>query len=93
MIYSVAAAWLILINITAFVSYGIDKLRAIKHKWRIPETTLIGLAVLGGSIGAYAGMKVFHHKTLHARFRIGIPAIMAIQLALVLIVLLLVHKV
>ena len=92
MMYSIAAAWLILINIVAFAAYGIDKRRARKHEWRIPEATLIGLAVVGGSIGAYAGMRLFHHKTLHAKFRAGIPALMAVQFILLLLALLLIHN-
>lgn len=92
MMYSIAAAWLILINIAAFAAYGIDKRRARKHEWRIPEATLIGLAVVGGSIGAYAGMRLFHHKTLHVKFRAGIPVIMAVQFILLLLALLLIHN-
>lgn len=92
MMYSIAVAWLILINIVAFAAYGIDKRRARKHEWRIPEATLIGLAVVGGSIGAYAGMRLFHHKTLHVKFRAGIPAIMAVQFILLLLALLLIHN-
>ncbi|MGN0407630.1 MAG: DUF1294 domain-containing protein [Bacteroides sp.] len=93
MIYYIAGAWLVMINIAAFAAYGLDKRKAVKHAWRIPEATLIGLAVLGGSIGAYAGMKVFHHKTLHLKFRIGIPVIFIVQLFAVLFIWLrLIHK-
>ena len=59
--------------------YGIDKSRARRGKWRISEKTLIGIAVIGGSIGALLGMLVFHHKTKHWYFRFGIPAILLIQ--------------
>lgn len=62
--------------------YGIDKLKAKQDKWRIPEATLLLLAVVGGSIGAWIGMKVWHHKTLHKKFRYGVPAILLIQIAL-----------
>ena len=70
------------INAVAFIMYGIDKYKAKKAKWRISETTLLLLAVLGGSIGAWMGMKVWHHKTMHKKFKYGIPAILLIQIAL-----------
>ena len=56
--------------------------KAVRSKWRIPESTLIGLAVVGGSVGAWLGMKFWHHKTLHAKFRFGIPIILIAQVAL-----------
>jgi uncharacterized membrane protein YsdA (DUF1294 family) len=59
------------------------KVKAKKSKMRIRETALLGLAVLGGSIGAWLGMKVWHHKTLHKKFRFGVPAIIIIQLLLI----------
>ena len=71
-----------LVNVFAFILYGIDKLKAKKSKWRVPESTLIGIAIIGGSIGAWSGMKVWHHKTLHKSFRIGIPAILILQIVL-----------
>ena len=72
------------INVVTFIVYGIDKLRAKKGMWRIPETTLLLLAIVGGSIGAWCGVKVWHHKTLHKKFRYGIPLIMATQIVLCL---------
>ena len=72
------------INVITFIIYGIDKLKAKKGKWRTPEACLLGLAVIGGSIGAYLGMKVWHHKTMHKKFRYGIPMIMAMQIGLCL---------
>ena len=75
--------YLVAINVVTFVVYGIDKYKAVRSKWRIPENTLIGLAVIGGSIGAWMGMKFWHHKTLHAKFRFGIPIILIAQVALV----------
>ena len=72
---------LVIINVVTFFIYGIDKWKAKKSKWRIPEATLLGLAVIGGSIGAWLGMKVWRHKTLHKKFRYGVPAIIIIQLA------------
>ncbi len=71
------------LNLATFIVYGIDKRKAKKDKWRIPEFTLLLLAVLGGSLGAWAGMKAFHHKTLHKKFRYGVPAIIILQAALV----------
>jgi len=72
--------FLVSINILAFIVYGIDKWRAAHGRWRIPEPTLLGLAVIGGSIGALLGMKVWHHKTKHKKFVFGLPAILLIQL-------------
>ena len=74
---------LVIINVVTFFMYGIDKWKAKKSKWRIRETALLGLAVLGGSIGAWLGMKVWHHKTMHKKFRLGVPAIIIIQLSLI----------
>ena len=74
--------YLLAINAVAFIMYGSDKYKAKKAKWRISEATLLLLAVLGGSIGAWMGMKVWHHKTMHKKFKYGIPAILLIQIAL-----------
>jgi len=71
------------VNILAFLVYGIDKWRAKKGKWRISEATLLLLAVIGGSIGAWLGMKVWHHKTMHKKFKYGVPAILIIQIILI----------
>ena len=92
--------YLAIVNITAFVMYGIDKWRAVsnrtsqghrkskkKQKRRIPESTLLGIAIIGGSIGALAGMQIWHHKTLHKKFRYGIPFIIIIQVAIVTFIL------
>ena len=75
--------YLVIINVVSFFIYGFDKWKAKKSKMRIRETALLGLAVLGGSIGAWLGMKVWHHKTLHKKFRFGVPAIIIIQLLLI----------
>ena len=75
--------YLVTINVVTFFMYGIDKWKAKKSKMRIRETALLGLAVLGGSIGAWIGMKVWHHKTLHKKFKYGVPAIIIIQLSLI----------
>ena len=76
--------YLAIVNITTFVVYGIDKLKASKGWWRIPESTLLLLAVVGGSMGAWCGVRVWHHKTLHKKFKYGIPLILAIQIGLLL---------
>ena len=75
--------YLIGINIVTFVVYGIDKVKAKRSKWRIPETTLLGLAIIGGSIGAWFGMKAWHHKTMHKKFKYGLPLILIAQIALI----------
>ena len=76
--------YLALINAAAFLLMLVDKIKAKKNLWRIKESTLILSAVLGGSIGALAGMYTFRHKTLHRKFTIGIPAILILQIAAVL---------
>ena len=75
---------LIIINVITFFTYGIDKWKAQHDKWRTSEFTLLMLAILGGSIGAYAGIKVWHHKTLHLKFKYGVPAIFLIEVALLI---------
>ena len=72
--------YLIVTNVMAFLMFGVDKWKAKKSKWRIREAALLMLALLGGSVGAWLGMKVWHHKTLHKKFRYGIPAIFILQL-------------
>ena len=75
--------YLVIINLIAFLLMAKDKSRARKHQWRIPEKTLFLSAILGGSIGAIAGMYTFHHKTKHWYFVIGMPAILIVQIALI----------
>lgn len=79
---SVFAIYLIGINILTFLIYGADKWKAKRDKWRIPEDTLIWLAIVGGSVGALLGMYLFRHKTKHRKFQIGIPVILLIQAGL-----------
>ena len=67
------------INVVTFAAYGIDKFKAMNGRWRIKEATLLGLAVVGGSIGAVLGMYLFRHKTKKPLFTIGIPAIIVIH--------------
>ncbi len=77
-------AYFLLINVITFFVYGLDKLKAKKQAWRIPEAVLLMLAVIGGSIGALIGMKVWHHKTLHNKFRFGVPIILILQVIIAL---------
>ena len=74
--------YLLAINTLSFILFGLDKYKAKKGKWRISEATLLLMAVIGGSIGAWAGMRLWHHKTMHRKFRHGIPAIIIIQIVL-----------
>ena len=69
-----------ILNVITLFLYGIDKWKAKKNRWRIPESTLLLLAVLGGSIGAWLGMKIWHHKTMHKKFKYGIPLILVLQI-------------
>ena len=68
-------------NVAAFAAYGSDKYRSRHGQWRIRERTLLLLALLGGSAGAWLGMQVFRHKTQHLKFKYGVPVIFLIQLA------------
>lgn len=77
--------YLLIINAIAFFLMLADKQKARKKKWRIPEATLIGLAVIGGSVGALAGMYTFRHKTKHPKFTIGVPVILALQIVLAVV--------
>ncbi len=83
-VHMIIIYYLLAINAVAFFAYGIDKLKARKGWWRIPEATLLLLAIIGGSIGAWLGMKVWHHKTMHKKFRYGLPLIILLQLSAVL---------
>ena len=64
----ILAIYLLIVNLAGFAAMGIDKNRARRKAWRIPESTLFLLAIIGGSIGSIAGMYTFHHKTLHPQF-------------------------
>ncbi len=76
--------YLITINIIGFLSMYIDKQKAKKGQWRTPEKTLLLIAVMGGSIGSLIGMYTFRHKTQKARFSVGIPMILIIQITLII---------
>ena len=75
--------YLIVINVVTFLIYGIDKWKAKQGSWRISEASLLILAVIGGSIGALLGMKVWRHKTMHKKFKYGLPLILIIQIILI----------
>lgn len=81
-VFQMLLGWLLLVNFIAFVLMGLDKRRARREQWRISEKTLFLPAVLGGSLGAIAGMRLFHHKTKHWYFRYGLPALLALQVLL-----------
>ena len=83
MIANALLYYLIVITIVTFLVYGIDKWKAKQGSWRISEASLLILAVIGGSIGALFGMKVWHHKTMHKKFRYGLPLILIIQIILI----------
>ena len=74
--------FLLAINIATFLLYGIDKYKVKKNQWRISEATLLTMAAIGGSIGAWVGMRIWHHKTMHKKFKYGIPIIIIMQVAL-----------
>lgn len=79
--------YLVVSNVATFIVYGIDKWKAKHSKWRISEAALIALAVMGGSVGALTGMSLWHHKTMHKKFRYGIPLILVAQVAILVEVL------
>ena len=78
--------YLIVINILTFAVYGIDKWKARQGSWRISESTLLMLAVIGGTIGALLGMQVWRHKTMHLKFKYGLPLILLAQIALMYLI-------
>jgi len=78
--------FLIGINVLTFLVYGLDKWKAKQGRWRISEATLLTLAVIGGSIGALLGMQVWHHKTMHLKFKYGLPLILLAQIALIYLI-------
>lgn len=80
-VHEIVLQYLVIINIATAIIYGWDKLYAIKHWWRVPENVLLGIATIGGSIGTLLGMRIFHHKTLHLKFKYGVPVILILQVA------------
>lgn len=79
--------YLLAVNLVGFALMGIDKRKAIKHVWRVPEAALFWPAILGGSIGAWLGMYTFRHKTKHLRFVVGIPLIFVLQIGIICMIL------
>lgn len=79
-VFIILIVYLLIMNLIGFILMGADKKKAKSGAWRIPEKTLFLPAILGGSIGAIAGMQVFRHKTKHWYFKYGMPAILILQL-------------
>lgn len=79
-------SYFIIINLVGFFIMGVDKRRAKKHAFRIPEATLFTIAIIGGSLGTTAGMYYFHHKTRHWYFAYGMPLILILQIALLVFI-------
>lgn len=77
--------YLLTINLFGFLIMLIDKQRAVHKEWRIPEKTLIGISILGGSIGMLLGMSSFRHKTKHKKFTMGVPFILIMQVFLIIL--------
>ena len=75
--------YLLVVNVLTFVVYGIDKWKARRGRWRVPEATLLVLAAAGGSVGAWVAMQLFRHKTQKKKFRYGVPMLFVLQLAAV----------
>ena len=81
-VYGIITLYLAVMNLTGFAMMGIDKRKAVKRLWRIPESTLFVIAIIGGSVGSIIGMRVFHHKTRHWYFVLGMPLILILQVLL-----------
>ncbi len=86
-IWIIILVYLAIVNLVGLIIMGVDKIKAKRRKWRIPEATLFLVAVIGGSIGSIAGMYIFRHKTKHLSFVIGMPVILFIQIVLTLVLL------
>ena len=71
--------YLLIVNVLTFIVYGVDKWKAHRGRWRVPEAMLLGLAALGGSVGAWLAMQKFHHKTQKKKFRYGVPLLFVLQ--------------
>ena len=76
--------YLLIINALGFCLMLADKIKAKKNRWRIPERVLMGTAILGGSLGVFMGMRLFRHKTLHPKFSIGVPILLAVHILLLI---------
>ena len=82
-LHQILSYYILAINLITFILYGIDKYKARRGKWRISEVTLLMMAAIGGSIGAWTGMQLWHHKTMHRKFRYGVPALLALQIIII----------
>jgi uncharacterized membrane protein YsdA (DUF1294 family) len=78
--------YLVIVNVMVFIMYGMDKRKAKRKKWRIPESSLILSAFLGGAFGAFLGMQLFHHKTKHAKFLVLVPLAMLMWIVIIYLV-------
>ena len=81
----ILVVYIIFINFLGIASMASDKIRAMEHRFRIPESVLLTIAVIGGSPGSIAGMLLFHHMTRRAKFRFGLPVILLVQIGLVIL--------
>lgn len=77
--------YLLIVNALSMLLMLVDKIKAAKKRWRIPERTLLGICAIGGSLGGLLGMKLFRHKTLHPQFSIGIPVMLAVHIVLLIV--------
>ena len=82
--FDIIILYAVAVNVASLIIMGVDKRKAIKRAWRIPESTLFVLAIIGGSLGSIIGMHLFHHKTRHWYFLYGMPVILALQIMLIL---------
>ena len=85
--------YLLAVNVLTFIVYGVDKWKARRGHWRVPEATLMGLAALGGSVGAWLAMQLFRHKTQKKKFRYGVPVLFVLQVAAVVLFINMIHQV
>ena len=86
MLIKLLLIYLLIVNAVGFILMLVDKIKAKKNRWRIPEATLFLVAVIGGSLGSLLGMYIFRHKTKHFQFVLGIPLILAVQIVTVILI-------
>lgn len=91
LLLSIALIYLVIVNIVGFAMMGIDKQKAIRGAWRIPEASLFFSAIIGGSLGCILGMQRFRHKTRHWYFQYGMPAILILQIIILILILKIFH--
>lgn len=83
--FKIIATYLLIINFIGFIIMLIDKQKAVHKEWRVPENTLMGISIIGGSIGMLFGMSAFRHKTKHIKFKFGVPFILFIQIGVIIL--------